>query len=95
MLLLLAAGPVSSQPWWSITDIDGAPVRSVLPPDAIRAIDDPSFPTGHAADRQMAGDEAVLGIRLGGVARAYPLGYLSAHEILNDEIDGAAIAVTW
>lgn len=75
--------------------IDGAPVRVVIPPDAIRAIDEPTFLRGDAAARQMAADEHVLGVRLGGVARAYPLGHLSAHEIVNDRFGDIPVAVTW
>jgi hypothetical protein len=66
-----------------------------LPPDAIRAIDAPTFVGGESAARQMTADEAVLGLRLGDQARAYPLGYLSAHEIVNDRLGDVPIAVTW
>ncbi len=70
-------------------------MRTLLRADAIRAIDDPTFVSGPEADRQMAADEPILGVRLGGATRAYPLGYLSAHEIVNDRIADTAIAVTW
>jgi hypothetical protein len=75
--------------------IEGTAVSAVLPPDAIRAIDAPTFLRGAAGTAQMAADEPVLGLRLGGEARAYPLGYLSAHEIVNDRVGDVAIAVTW
>ena len=75
--------------------IAGAPVHAVLPPDAIRAIDAPAFRRGPGAARQMTADEVVLGLRIGGDARAYPLGYLSAHEIVNDLVGGRPVAVTW
>jgi hypothetical protein len=32
---------------------------------------------------------------VGGEARAYSLWQLDAHEIVNDEVAGTAIAVTW
>lgn len=75
--------------------LDGAPFRAVVPPDAIRAIDAPTFVRGVAAARQMAADEHVLGVALGGQARAYPLGYLSAHEVVNDRVGEVPVAVTW
>lgn len=76
-------------------EIDGSPVFVALPPDVIRAIDNPTFLSGRAAERQMVADELVLGLRLGGVARAYPLGFLSAHEIVNDRLGDQPVAVTW
>lgn len=94
----LAAVPASAGEWRMLEvpeSIDGAPVHIALPPDAIRAIDDPVFVSGAAAERQMARDELVLGVRLGGVARAYPLGHLSSHEIVNDRFGDLPVAVTW
>lgn len=75
--------------------IDGSPVFVALAPDVIRAIDEPTFVSGTAAERQMARDEHVLGLRLGGVARAYSLGQLSSHEIVNDRLGDTPVAVTW
>jgi hypothetical protein len=94
----LAAAPAAAQraPILAVPGpIDGTPVAVALPPDAIRAIDAPVFLHGGAAAAQMTDGEPVLGLRLGGEARAYPLGYLSAHEIVNDRLGDAAIAVTW
>jgi hypothetical protein len=39
--------------------------------------------------------EPVLGVVVDGEARAYSLWQLDAHEIVNDEIAGSAIAATW
>lgn len=94
----LVAAPVAAQrgPVLTVpTPIDGTSVVVALPPDAIRAIDAPTFLRGEAAAWQMTADEAVLGLRLAGEARAYPLGYLSAHEIVNDRLGDVPIAVTW
>jgi hypothetical protein len=46
------------------------------------------------ADYMMAG-EPVLGIEVNGDARAYPLRILEWHEIVNDQIGGTAIALTY
>ena len=92
------AAPAATQPPPVLPvprEIGGSPVFVVLAPDAIRAIDDPTFVRGEAAARQMAEDESVLGVRLGGDARSYPLGYLTSHEIVNDRVGDTPVAVTW
>jgi hypothetical protein len=78
-----------------VATIAGDDVYKLLPVGGIPAIDDPEFLTGEAADAQMLPDEPVLGVVIGGRARAYSLWHLDAHEIVNDEISGTAIAATW
>jgi len=39
--------------------------------------------------------DRVIGVALGGEARAYPLRVMNAHEIVNDELGGVPIAVTY
>jgi hypothetical protein len=78
-----------------VATVGGDDVYKVLPVGAIPAIDDPSFLSGAAANAQMSPGEPVLGIVLDGEARAYSLWQLDAHEIVNDEIKGTAIAATW
>jgi Protein of unknown function (DUF3179) len=78
-----------------VATIGGEDVYQLLPVGAIPAIDDPEFVSGNHADRQMRAEEPVLGVVIGGEARAYSLWQLDAHEIVNDEIDGSAIAATW
>jgi len=78
-----------------VATVGGDDVYQVLPVGAIPAIDDPEFVRGSEADEQMATDEPVLGVIVGGEARAYSLWQLDAHEIVNDEIRGTAIAATW
>jgi hypothetical protein len=74
---------------------DGDPVYSVLPPGEIPAIEDPEFVSAEVGDLQMAADEPVFGLEIGGDARAYSLWQLDLHEIVNDEIGGVALAATW
>lgn len=74
---------------------DGDEVYQVLPLGAIPAIDDPEFVAGAAADAQMKPDEPVLGVVIGDTARAYSLWQLDSHELVNDSIEGTAIAATW
>jgi hypothetical protein len=43
----------------------------------------------------MGDQEPVIGISFAGESHAYPLIFLSWHEIVNDVIGSKAIAVTW
>lgn len=92
--LWLAIGLGAQGRWVEQETIDGDPVLRGLPKDAIPAIDQPTFVS---ADRAtfVGADEPVIGVVVGGDARAYPTWLLNAHEIVNDRIGGRAIAVTW
>jgi hypothetical protein len=68
---------------------------TLLPRDAIRSIDNPRFYTAEEADSEYDPQELVLGVVIDGQARAYSTGLLSSHEIVNDQISGHPIAVTW
>ena len=78
-----------------VATIGGEDVYQLLPVGAIPAIDNPEFVNGTDADQQMRPEEPVLGVVMGGEARAYSLWQLDAHEIVNDQIAGTAIAATW
>ncbi len=62
--------------------------------DCIPSIDDPSFQSPDEAG-WLSGDDLVVGIEVDGEARAYPLRVLNVHEIVNDEIGGRPVAVTY
>lgn len=69
-------------------------IETILPEDAIPALVKPSYlGAGQASD--IRGDELVIGVAVNGDARAYPLATLSSHEIVNDDIGGQHLAVTW
>lgn len=94
--LLLSIGTVDAQRRMvEVAVIEGDPVYRLLPVGGIPAIDQPAFVTGEAADDQMSDDEPVIGVVVDGHARAYSLWHLDAHEIVNDRIEGTAIAATW
>jgi hypothetical protein len=107
IILLLASPPLSAQEpsafWqsaWPNTDfskssIDFDEVLSGGPPkDGIPAIDEPRFaPLGDYQGE--VGAEAVISLSVAGVAKAYPLRILIWHEIVNDEIAGVPVAVTY
>lgn len=74
--------------------IDGDRVHTILRPDAIRSVDQPQFVAASEASF-MRDDEPVVGVVQNGVAKAYSTWHLDHHEIVNDEIGGKAVAVTW
>lgn len=70
-------------------------IVTLLPRDAIPAIDNPRFYSAAEADAEYAPEELVLGVWLSGESRAYSTSLLSSHEIVNDAVGGRKIAVTW
>jgi len=69
-------------------------IRYQIPRDRIRAIDAPEFVTAGQAGFVPDGMH-VIGVTDGDRAKAYPVPLLSRVEIVNDQIRGQAIAVTW
>ena len=70
-------------------------IVTLLPRDAIPAVYDPQFNAVEAANQEYADSDLVIGVEIGGEARAYSIPFLSGHEIVNDTVGGRAIAVTW
>ncbi len=78
------------------TSIDFGEIMSGGPPkDGIPSIDDPRF--GSVADvaGQVAASEPVITVVIDGEAKAYPLAILMFHEIVNDELNGVPISITF
>jgi len=65
------------------------------PKDGIPAIDDPTFESTAAADEWLDDAEPVILLRQGETARAYPLSILIWHEIVNDEVNGQPVSITF
>jgi hypothetical protein len=65
------------------------------PKDGIRSVDHPSFTNVREADRWLSDRDPVALVSLNGMARAYPLSILIWHEIVNDEIGGRPVSVTY
>ena len=63
--------------------------------DGIPSIDDPSFVSVAAARDWIDPKEPVILLEHNGAVRAYPLQILTYHEIVNDEIGGTPVAVTF
>jgi hypothetical protein len=70
-------------------------IVTLLPADAIPAISTPTFYTANEADSEYAADELVIGVTINGKSKAYSTSFLDSHEIVNDELGGRKIAVTW
>lgn len=62
--------------------------------EGIPTLDDPPHVPAHEAKR-LRDDEQVFGIVLGGEARAYPLRYLSWHEMTNDVVGGEPFVLSY
>lgn len=65
------------------------------PPDGIPPIDNPKFVSISEADGWLEGVEPVISLIVEGDARAYPLQIMTWHEIVNDEVGGLPVAVTF
>lgn len=82
---------------WSTRTIDLDELRigiQVIPiRDRIRPIDDPEF--APAAEAGWSDPEPGLLLVVGETARFYPLAMLIVHEIVNDEIEGRPVLVTY
>ena len=68
-----------------------------VPRDAFPVFDNPDLLTVREAEAMnLVRDlDAVIGITVGGEARAYPIDVMGIHELGNDTIAGIPIAVTW
>jgi hypothetical protein len=69
-------------------------IKSILPQDAIPALIKPTYLAASQAS-DIGDREMVIGVVINGDARAYPLATMSVHEIVDDDIGGQPIAVTW
>ena len=65
------------------------------PRDGIPALDVPKFVPADQAKKFLSNKDRVLGLTAFGGAKAYPVRILNWHEIVNDEINGHPITVTW
>ena len=90
----------SLQPQLEQANIDMNDVIRLLPPDAIRAVNPEELPeimvtAAEANEAGLSPDTRVMGVSLNGASHAYPIPFLSRHEIINTELGGRLIAATW
>ena len=99
---LAAADPAFWQYEWPNTDFETTTVERWVeiisggpPKDGIPAIDSPAFEPA-ATKAGLEPREPVITLEIDGeLARAYPIRYLTWHEIVNDEVGGIPVAVTF
>ncbi len=70
-------------------------IVTVLGKDEIPAILNPNMAPAQEVDAVLRDTTPVLALSLNGDHRAYPIGTLSRHEIVNDVVGGMPVAVTW
>ena len=84
-----------SQPDGDGTKVRTLEIHSILPRDAIPAIDNPVFITAEEASKNLVDRDLVIGLSFNGEHKAYSTAFLSSHEVVNDVIGGKSVAVTW
>ena len=97
--LACQAAPLFIERSWPDTDFSRCtvPLNEIISggpgKDGIRSIDSPEFePVGQSG---LADNEPVITVTVGDETRIYPLQILTWHEIVNDEIAGTPVAVTY
>lgn len=81
---------------FDIRSVELSEITSGGPPkDGIPAIDSPEFVSLAEAADWLHPREPVIALRIGDTARAYPIQILIYHEIVNDELDGTPVTVTF
>jgi hypothetical protein len=106
-VLFIAGGGTQLVPAIDVTSIDPNVVfdpvragdelpsgfRQLLPRDAIQPIYAPQFV--RATDSPWDEETLVIGVELGGEAKAYPISYLNRREMVVDRFGDIPILVTW
>ncbi len=91
--------PFSLRGWRTDFSKHSVPLDEILsggpPKDGIPAIDRPSFVSVGEADRWIGDREPIVVFEHGGVVRGYPWQILIWHEIVNDEVGGQPVSVTY
>ncbi len=88
-LLAAATAGVAAEP------VPGLPpeFQQIIPRGRIASVDAPEFVA--AGEAEIPDDAWVLGVEIGGQAKAYSLNLLNHHEIVNDSIGEHKFAAVW
>lgn len=90
---------VTTSQWDTDFSIHSVPLSEFLgggpPKDGIPPIDSPKFISSDEADEYVEDGEPVAVVEVNGDVRAYPLQIMTWHEIVNDEIGGEPVAITF
>ena len=73
----------------------GFPIQAWGPRDFFPVIRNPWYVSVQQGDSLLAGDEPVLGVVVGGQARAYSTNQLNDHEMVLDDIAGTPVLVSY
>jgi hypothetical protein len=95
MVVIIAAPSFAQHPEPKKTEIRGHTMYTLMEPGGIPAIFEPEFVSIEVADSFYYDDEPLIAVSSGDVARGYSTWHLDHHEIVNDVLEGTAIAVTW
>lgn len=93
--LVGASASHAQRPKPEMRPLAGDTLYTVLKPGAIPAIFKPEFVSATRAKTLYYDEEPMMVVRAGDEVKAYSIWHLDGHEIVNDHIGGAAIAVTW
>jgi hypothetical protein len=95
----LAQSPISTYGWRTDFSRYTVPFSEILSGgvqrDGIPPIDNPKFTTTKAASDWIGEQEPVIAFEFNDDTRAYPLQILTWHEIVNDEVGGVPVAITF
>lgn len=95
----LVNSAISTYGWRTDFSRHTVPFEEILsggvPRDGIPPIDDPKFTTIVGASAWLSDEEPVIAFEVDGDARAYPLQIMTWHEIVNDEVGGIPVVVTF
>jgi uncharacterized protein DUF3179 len=95
-LAVLLLNPMSHSLRAQDLGLDPGAIVSLLPKDVVPSIRDPTpLLVPAAAVRAVQDSDRVLGVIIGEESRAYPIAFMSWHEIVNDVIGGVPVAATW
>jgi len=70
-------------------------MRQVVPRDAFPVLFDPPMVAAKDVGGKLRDEDLVIGIAMKDEAKAYPVQVMGVHELVNDEIGGVPIAVSW
>ncbi len=95
----LKSAGINTRGWETDFSLHTVPYDSIMsggpPRDGIPPIDAPAFVTFAEADEWLDPLEPVVSFEHEGDARAYPLQIMTWHEIVNDEVGGIPVSVTF
>jgi hypothetical protein len=94
-LMFITSAAYAQRPEPKKTELRGDTMYTLLKPGDIPAIFEPEFFTVSEADSFYFDQEPLIAVVSGEVARGYSTWHLDHHEVVNDVIEGTAIAVTW